>query len=97
MVLLEAWLAGTPAVVNGALGRCCTSTARASGGGLWFANAAEGFVEALALLLEDPDLRARRRGPRRGAEYAWPVVRRRLRLLGRGARAASSPRWRPGR
>ncbi len=79
MVLLESWLAGTPAVVNGAspvLHEHCA----ASGGGLWYREGAE-MVEAVALLLEDADLRARMAragGDYVRAEYSWPVVRRRF-------------------
>ena len=52
----------------------------ASGGGLWYREGAE-MVEAVALLLEDPDLRARMAragGDYVRAEYSWPVVRRRF-------------------
>ena len=79
MVMLEAWLAGTPALVNAGspvlLGHC-----RTSGGGLWFA-AEDEFVEAAALLLDDPGLRGDLAAA--GAAYtretfSWPDVRRRF-------------------
>lgn len=77
MVLMEAWLAGTPALVN-ASSAVLRAHCRASGGGLWFSNEA-GFVEALGLMLESPGLRDDMAAG--GAEYArsryaWPVVRR---------------------
>ncbi len=79
MVLMEAWLAGTPAVVNGS-SEVLREHCRASGGGLWFANEAD-FVEALGLMLESPRLRDDMAAG--GAHYArerysWPVVRRRF-------------------
>ena len=79
MVLLEAWCCGTPAVVNGG-SPVLREHCRESGGGLWYAGAAD-FVEAIGLLLEDPDLRGRMAAA--GAEYAerrysWPAVRARF-------------------
>ena len=79
MVLLEAWIAGTPALVNGG-SAVLVSHCRASGGGLWF-DSAEGFAEALDRLLEDPPLREAM--ARAGAAYAlgtfsWDEVRRRF-------------------
>ena len=79
MVVLEAWLAGTPSIVNGqspVLREHC----RASGGGIWFSGVPE-LVEALELLLDDPPLRARM--ARVGAAYtcdtfSWPAVRSRF-------------------
>jgi glycosyltransferase involved in cell wall biosynthesis len=79
MVVLEAWLAGTPAVVNGA-SPVLREHCRASGGGLWFAGAAE-LVEALETLIDDPVLAGRM--AEAGAAYtretfSWPAVRRRF-------------------
>ncbi|MGD9696627.1 MAG: glycosyltransferase family 4 protein [Thermoleophilia bacterium] len=79
MVLLESWLLGTPALVNGRspilVGHC-----RASGAGLWFDDADE-FREALDVLLDDPGLRDRMAS--QGAEYvlstySWEGVRTRF-------------------
>ncbi len=79
MVLLEAWIAGTPALVNGG-SAVLVSHCRASGGGLWFGSPSE-FEGALDLLLEDPALRDRMAGS--GAAYAlstfsWDEVRGRF-------------------
>jgi glycosyltransferase involved in cell wall biosynthesis len=79
MVLLEAWIAGTPAVVNGG-SPVLVSHCRESGGGLWFDDG-EGFDAALDLLLDQPELRGRM--ARAGADYAlstysWDEVRRRF-------------------
>jgi glycosyltransferase involved in cell wall biosynthesis len=79
MVLIEAWLAGTPALVN-AGSVVLAAHCRASGGGLWYRNRAE-FVEGAGLLLDDPGLRERMAAA--GAEYAhanyaWPEVRSRF-------------------
>jgi glycosyltransferase involved in cell wall biosynthesis len=79
MVGLEAWLAGTPSIVNGrspVLREHC----RISGGGLWYDSPDE-LVEALDLLSGDP-LTARRMAEA-GAHYtretfSWPAVRRRF-------------------
>lgn len=79
MVLLEAWIAGTPALVNGG-SPVLVSHCRESGGGLWFDDA-DGFDAALDLLLADPGLRERM--ARAGSayalgEYSWGEVRRRF-------------------
>lgn len=79
MVLLEAWIAGTPALVNGG-SPVLVSHCRESGGGLWFDDA-DGFDAALDLLLGDPGLRARMAAA--GADhalgtYSWDEVRRRF-------------------
>jgi len=55
IVLLEAWLAGTPALVH-ARGAVLTHQCRMSHGGLWFRNYPE-FEEELLLLLEQPHVR----------------------------------------
>ncbi len=78
LVLMEAWLAGTPALVNGG-SVVLADHARASGGGLWYEDPAE-FRAALAMLLDDDDLRARL--GRAGAAYvrdrfSWDAVRTR--------------------
>lgn len=79
MVLLEAWIAGTPALVNGG-SPVLVSHCRESGGGLWYDGADE-FDAALDLLREDAALRAAMAAS--GAAYAlrrfaWPEVRRRF-------------------
>ena len=79
MVMLEAWLAGTPALVNAGspvlLAHC-----RASGGGLWFSDEAD-FVEACGAMLDDPGLRAALAAGGAGytrSTFSWPEVRRRF-------------------
>ena len=90
IVVLEAWLAGTPVLVNGwcePMRNHCED----SGGGLWYTGPAD-FEVALDRLLDDPELRHRlaragRRYVRR--EYGWPAVRGRYdALLERVARSA---------
>ncbi len=79
IVLLESWLAGTPALVN----RGCEVTAEhaaLSGGGLAFSTYPE-FAESLLALLEDPALAAAMGGRgRRYVEerYNWDSVIERL-------------------
>ncbi|MCA1809430.1 MAG: glycosyltransferase family 4 protein [Kiritimatiellia bacterium] len=75
IVLLEAWLAGAPALVHAA---CAVTThhCRRSGGGLWFMTYAE-FEAELRLLLEHADLRRRLGAAGRAyvqREYRWPVI-----------------------
>jgi glycosyltransferase involved in cell wall biosynthesis len=79
MVVLEAWLAGTPAVVNAA-SPVLREHCRVSGGGLWFSGVPE-LVEALGMMTGDPALRARM--ARAGADYtretfSWRAVRQRF-------------------
>jgi glycosyltransferase involved in cell wall biosynthesis len=79
MVVLEAWLAGTPCIVN-SRSPVLREHCRASGGGLPYGSRAE-LVEALGLLTDDPGLRARLAGA--GARYtreafSWPRVRERF-------------------
>jgi len=79
IVLMEAWLAGTPVLVHA---RCAVTSYHAAraNGGLVFADFYE-FAEALSLLLEEAPLRAALGAQGRAyveAEYAWPVVTRRL-------------------
>jgi glycosyltransferase involved in cell wall biosynthesis len=75
IVLLEAWLAGLPVLVNG---RCAVmkGQCRRSQGGLWY-DGAEEFGEALTHLLESPALRQRMaaNGARYvGMNYSWERV-----------------------
>ena len=94
LVLLEAWLAGTPVLVNGACG-ATVEHCRFSGGGLWFRGYAE-FEVSLDRLLGDARLRSSLAAA--GARYVddrfrWPVlVRRYAAFLGApdtGATAAA--------
>ena len=79
IVLMEAWLAGTPVLVHA---RCAVTTHHvlSAGGGLAFEDFYE-FAEALDLLLED-DERRRRLGVQGRAYveavYSWPAVTARL-------------------
>jgi len=79
LLLMEAWLHGTPVLVNAA----CAVTAhhcRESNGGLYFQGYAE-FEACLEALLEQPALRQRlgQQGRRYVlANYAWPAVARRV-------------------
>lgn len=75
LVLIEAWLAGAPALVN----RICVATsehASRSGGGLPFGSYAE-FEAALDRLVDDAGLRERLADRGRAyaeARFAWPVL-----------------------
>lgn len=78
-VLMESWLAGTPAIVHA---DCAVTRAHCaeSGGGLWVRDA-EGFAEALDRLRGDATLRSRlAAGGARyvRSEYSWPAVLARL-------------------
>jgi glycosyltransferase involved in cell wall biosynthesis len=80
IVLMEAWLAGTPVLVHAG---CPVTTHHVvqANGGLAFGDFFE-FAEALTRLLDDPPLRARLGAQGRAyveREYAWPVVTARLR------------------
>jgi glycosyltransferase involved in cell wall biosynthesis len=88
IILMEAWLAGTPVLVHAG---CPVTSYHAlqAGGGVPFADFYE-FAEALTRLLDDAQLRAAL-GAQGGAyvarEYSWPAVTARLtetleRLLG---------------
>jgi glycosyltransferase involved in cell wall biosynthesis len=75
LVLLEAWVTGTPAVVNG---RCAVTREHCerSGGGLWFDTYAQ-FEAVIDRLLADDGLRAALAA--RGAAYVdrfyrWPAL-----------------------
>jgi glycosyltransferase involved in cell wall biosynthesis len=79
IVLLESWMAGTPALVHAA-GRVLVHQCRASGGGLWFGSYPE-FEECVNLLMDRPELRSSL--GRRGRDYvldrhAWNAVEQRL-------------------
>jgi glycosyltransferase involved in cell wall biosynthesis len=79
MVLLEAWIAGTPALVNGS-SPVLVSHCRAAGAGLWYDDQSE-FDAALDHLLERPELRdelARAGATYAVGEFSWDVVRRRF-------------------
>lgn len=79
LALIEAWMHGRPALVNGWCKVLRGQVTRADGG-LYYENAAE-FREALRLLLDEPELAGRlgRQGlEHAGKEYAWPVVMDRL-------------------
>ena len=79
MVLFEAWLAGTPAIVNAdsdVLRRHC----EISGGGLWFTDGPT-FAECLIALTGDPDLNARVAAAGREytlTDFRWDAVRDRF-------------------
>ncbi len=79
MVMLEAWLTGTPALVNSG-SPVLVDHCRTSGGGLWFDDV-ETFCLALEQMLTDDALRDRLATA--GREYtrttfSWEEVRRRL-------------------
>jgi glycosyltransferase involved in cell wall biosynthesis len=79
IVILESWLAGTPALVH-AGGEVMPDHCRRSNGGLWFRNYPE-FETALALLLDRPELR--RQLGESGRQYVrdrynWKAVEARL-------------------
>ncbi|MGD9572520.1 MAG: glycosyltransferase family 4 protein [Thermoleophilia bacterium] len=79
MVGLEAWLAGTPSIVNGrspVLREHC----RASGGGLWYHGPDE-LVEAMDLVCGDPALGDAMAAAGAGyvrRTFSWPAVRARF-------------------
>lgn len=79
IVLLEAWLSRTPALVH-ARGVVLRDQCRRSGGGLWFRHYPD-FEECLLRLLDDHDLRKRlgESGRRYVLDrYNWTAVDRRL-------------------
>ena len=82
LVVLEAWLAGTPVLVNGWCGPT-RDHCEQSGGGLWYGNFVE-FEVSLNRLLDDADLRSKL--AQAGHAYvknsfSWPAVRRRYQAL----------------
>lgn len=79
IVLMEAWLAGTPALVHAA-GEVLRHQCATSGGGLWFRHYPD-FEVLLLRLLDDPALRARLAENGRQfvlREYSWEAVGKRL-------------------
>lgn len=78
MILLEAWMVGTPAIVNGhspVLVEHCQH-----GGGLWWTSPAE-FIEAVELVTGDPGVAERLAAAGRQyvqGRFTWPEVRRRF-------------------
>jgi glycosyltransferase involved in cell wall biosynthesis len=79
IVLLESWLAGTPALVH-ARSPVLQWQCRQSGGGLWFRTYPE-FEEELTLLLDQPGLRKSLGQAGKTyvqSAYAWPAVEQRL-------------------
>lgn len=79
IVLLESWMAGTPALVH-AGSAVLQWQCRRSNAGLWFRHCPD-FEEELRLLLDNADLRRRMGEAGRRyvlREYAWPSVEKRL-------------------
>jgi glycosyltransferase involved in cell wall biosynthesis len=79
LALIEAWMHGRPALVNGWCKALKGQVNRADGG-LYYENAAE-FREALRFLLDEPETAGRLglQGHAHAREhYAWPVVMNRL-------------------
>ena len=79
IVLLESFLAGTPALVH-AHSEVLSWQCRRSGGGLWFRHYPD-FEEELLLLLNDEGLRKRMGAAGReyvSKEYSWESVEKRL-------------------
>ncbi len=79
IVLMEAWLAGAPALVH-AGGSVLPFHCLRSGGGLWFRCYPE-FEAELTLLLDNTELRTRMGAAGRHyvrTEYSWEAVERRL-------------------
>lgn len=82
LVVLEAALAGTPVLVNGACPPL-VEHCRAGGGGLWYGGEAE-FQSALRRLLTDAEARRRLGEAGRAyvtAAFGWPAVKRRYEAL----------------
>jgi len=79
IVLLESWLAGTPALVH-SRSEVLKDQCRRSGGGLWFRSYPE-FEECLLRLLDDASLRAKLAASGRAFvldECSWKAVDKRL-------------------
>ena len=88
LVLVEAWLAGVPVVVNGHCAATVEQCVR-SGGGLWYSRFAE-FDVALSRLMSDRELaRGLAERGRRFAEsnFDWPIVIERYRRFVEGVHA----------
>ena len=82
LVILEAWLAGTPVLVNGRT-RPLAEHCALSGGGLVYTGLAD-FAAALKRLLADPQARRRLADAGRSyceRRYSWPAVRSRYESL----------------
>jgi len=79
MVLFEAWLAGTPVLVDAGsavLRRHC----EVSGGGLWFDDALS-FGECISLILDEPGARSQLSNAGREyvlTDFRWSAVRDRF-------------------
>jgi glycosyltransferase involved in cell wall biosynthesis len=90
LVVLEAWLAGRPVLVNGE----CEATVeqcRRSGGGLWFSEAVE-FEVMVDRFLADATLRdvmASRGGTYARRQFSWPAVVDRYAALAERIRSAA--------
>jgi glycosyltransferase involved in cell wall biosynthesis len=85
IVLMESWLARTPALVH-AKSEVLRFQCRRSNGGLWFRSYPD-FEEELVLLQDNPELRDRLGAAGRDyvtREYAWPVIRKKLLAALRG-------------
>jgi len=79
IVLLESWLAGTPALVH-ARSPVLQWQCRQSGGGLWFRSYPD-FEEELTLLLDQPEMRKTLGQAGKSyvqSAYAWPAVEQRF-------------------
>lgn len=79
MVLFEAWLAGTPVLVNEE-SDVLRAHCEASGGGLWFRDPAT-FSEGVQMVLDDPGMAGRMADAGRDyalTEFGWPAVRARF-------------------
>ncbi len=79
IVLMESWLARTPALVH-AKSEVLRYQCQRSNGGLWFRSYPD-FEEELVLLMDNPELRDRLGAAGREyvtREYAWPIIREKL-------------------
>jgi len=79
IVLLEAWLAGTPGLVH-AHGEVLRYQCESSNGGLWFQIYPE-FEEAVLMLINQPERRRALGAAGRAyvlSEYAWDAVEQRM-------------------
>lgn len=79
LVLFEAWMAGTPAIVN-ARSDVLREHCAASGGGLWYADPAT-FIECVLAVTEQPEVRDALAQAGREytiTEFRWDAVRKRF-------------------